>query len=226
MRARAVMAGLVACVAGGLLASVAVAWAVSIAEGWSPQTGGGVAGKASRGGVTYYVWKVVGPASELWEARELRELTGGSPSGEKEQMVLPGWAEAEPGRVIVSRGFGWPVVCLRGVEAEITPSATVGGRVRPARGWIVLRKAQRGSPLVRVPILPVWGGLAVNSMVMGVPVLLIAIGARSVVRRRRRERGACEGCGYPLGGLGELPCPECGTASGRIARTAVDSGSE
>ena len=37
---------------------------------------------------------------------------------------------------------------------------------------------------------------------------------RSETRRDRRRRGLCAGCGYPMGGLPEPVCPECGERVG------------
>ena len=64
------------------------------------------------------------------------------------------------------------------------------------------------------------GGVSVSGRVVVVPYRMmflvggvVVFGKRvvwpSLVRRRRRRRGRCEGCGYDLRGSGER-CPECG----------------
>ncbi|HZW08220.1 MAG TPA: hypothetical protein VFF65_13940 [Phycisphaerales bacterium] len=59
-----------------------------------------------------------------------------------------------------------------------------------------------------VPLQPLWGGLAVNTLLYGIPAWAVLFGP-GAVRRLRRRRSACVRCGYPL--TGGTVCPECGS---------------
>jgi hypothetical protein len=59
-----------------------------------------------------------------------------------------------------------------------------------------------------VPILPLWSGLAINTLIYGAPVWLLLAVPGMLRRRKRRKQGRCLRCGYDLRGM--TPCPECG----------------
>ncbi len=61
-------------------------------------------------------------------------------------------------------------------------------------------------PLARVRV----GHAIVNSMLLGLPLVVVCLGARALKRARRRRRGLCVKCKYQVAGL--ATCPECGTA--------------
>jgi hypothetical protein len=65
-----------------------------------------------------------------------------------------------------------------------------------------------GIPL-RVPMKPVWSGIALNSGLYSAVLVLVTFGPGIVRRRRRRRRGLCVACGYELKGMQK--CPECGS---------------
>lgn len=57
-----------------------------------------------------------------------------------------------------------------------------------------------------------WRGHAYNAGVLGLLVLLVqSLRWRTWWRGRRLRRGLCPECGYPLPGLPQPQCPECGT---------------
>jgi len=79
-----------------------------------------------------------------------------------------------------------------------------------------------GSPYRPLPIVPLWRGFAINSLVFALMLfapLMLVPALRSV---RRGRRGRCLECGYDLAGLAK--CPECGTER-MSARTDGASGS-
>ncbi len=63
-----------------------------------------------------------------------------------------------------------------------------------------------------IPARPVWPGFVVNSLLYSLLAYVAILGvirlARSRVRARRVQRGACAACSHPLNGL--ALCPECG----------------
>lgn len=65
---------------------------------------------------------------------------------------------------------------------------------------------------VRLPVKPLWGGLAINSMFYGTFAYAGLAGLGWVVRANRRRRGLCEVCKYPRGV--SATCTECGRAHG------------
>jgi hypothetical protein len=60
----------------------------------------------------------------------------------------------------------------------------------------------------RLPVLPIWSGLAVNAATFGCGLFLLWSTPGFVRRRSRRRRGKCVRCGYELKGI--AVCPECG----------------
>jgi hypothetical protein len=63
-----------------------------------------------------------------------------------------------------------------------------------------------------IPARPVWLGFVVNSLLYSLLAYVSILGvirmARSRIRARRVQRGACATCSHPLNGL--ALCPECG----------------
>jgi hypothetical protein len=75
----------------------------------------------------------------------------------------------------------------------------------------LIRVAENG-PAHGVPYLPIWSGLAVDTLVNGA-ILWTAWAALAASRSRwRARRGACVRCGYDLRGGSHVTCPECGAA--------------
>jgi hypothetical protein len=68
-----------------------------------------------------------------------------------------------------------------------------------------------------VPLLPLWPGFVGNTLIYALAVLAVydlALVARGLRRWRRRRRGLCPACGYPVGV--SPVCTECGAPVRRI----------
>ena len=102
---------------------------------------------------------------------------------------------------------------VEGVSAGWPWHAAYGLRYK-ARGTSPLESGLIDLPLGRagdvLPWRPLWGGLAGNTLVYAALVLAMWAAFRLLRAARRRKRGVCPACGYPLDG--EMArCPECGT---------------
>jgi hypothetical protein len=109
--------------------------------------------------------------------------------------------------------WGWPrkslgVVWMR--EEPITmDSEGMPHREQGIRGGLPMpAQFQRGPWANRLPLMPVWPGFAVNTLLYGAFAGLVLFAPGATRRMLRHRRGACIGCGYDLAGLGR--CPECG----------------
>lgn len=116
---------------------------------------------------------------------------------------------------------GWPF-------PSIACSWTFGmesGAVRAElRNGIPLRiqRGQRFDPATPFAVLPVgilWRGMALNAAIAAGAFLLVLAAARltaRVAQRRRRSRGDCPRCAYPLPGASAEVCPECGASARQL----------
>lgn len=130
-------------------------------------------------------------------------------------------------------GAGWPMLAFRW-HADLG-GASHGG-IPLSSGVTILRHVENGhvqeldrwSPL-RLPILPIWPGLIVNSILYGLLCGLSWNAARRsflcVVKRVRVRRGMCGACGYVLEGLSSSVCPECGAEVGERKGSRATDGS-
>lgn len=106
--------------------------------------------------------------------------------------------------------FGWPLPALR---LSISKSS-FGAVAAPAGIWERRWREGVELPLLgRVPMRPDWPPLLFNWAVFTVLVCLIIMLLGWRRDRRRRRRGLCAACAYPLMELSR--CPECGLASSR-----------
>jgi hypothetical protein len=62
-----------------------------------------------------------------------------------------------------------------------------------------------------LPLKPRWPHFLANSLVHGLALAFVVAAFATIRRRRRRARGACERCAYPI--ANHARCPECGTVS-------------
>jgi hypothetical protein len=99
---------------------------------------------------------------------------------------------------------GWPLLT---VEGDYTPEWTGGRYIYHPRGMVSLMMAgrERDSPL-----RPIWPGFIVNTLFYALLLWLMFFAPFAARRTRRRRRGLCEKCAYPIG---TSPiCTECGAA--------------
>lgn len=117
---------------------------------------------------------------------------------------------------------GWPLPSMEGKEHDpLSPNTTRIGESSysaalplPTKGTFLTPTITRGvttSPYVRLlPLLPVWPGFAINTLVYALAAMTVA-GLLWLVRQAlRRMRGWCPSCGYDLRRDYSIGCPECG----------------
>lgn len=140
---------------------------------------------------------------------------------------LPGWArrglEDRNIRQCGRFASGWPLRCLVASMESVYDEKTARRRWTHW-GYITLGKTARragwNGDLAfddKLPVRPLWGGLAVNALVFAVVGWLVTTGLSAVprmVRRALRGKKQCRRCGYDLRGVpgvdGVVTCPECG----------------
>jgi len=83
--------------------------------------------------------------------------------------------------------------------------------------WLAWQRGPYQSRDLSLPVGPLWDGIAVNSTVFGLGLWSVTAMYVAARARRRRGRGRCETCGYPVAGLSR--CPECGTTPESIDRS-------
>jgi len=141
---------------------------------------------------------------------------------------------------MVEFGFGYEYVAVLAINRRSQTTLMYGNGLRcesgyPLRAWVIVldaptvpneRPNYRGwfwtsrsvfaRPNGTVTVFrPLWAGLAVDSVAYAAGVWLLVFGPgtlMAIIRGRRRRRGQCERCRYPVAGLAR--CPECGTATG------------
>ena len=100
---------------------------------------------------------------------------------------------------------GWPMISVHYCVLSFIPS-TSPPRFEPE--WAGLGLSRKPGLLHALPVLPIWTGFVVNTVVYATVTMGAMLAPGWVVRRRRRRRGLCVWCGYPRG-EGEV-CSECG----------------
>jgi hypothetical protein len=109
---------------------------------------------------------------------------------------------------------GFPVRSFEAIWWQKSdPTAQGADRLRNRIAGIRIPQIQK-TPTIRdgmLPILPLWPGAAVNTLLYSSPLLLWWFVLPWARARRRRATGRCAGCGFERGSLpAAQPCPECG----------------
>ncbi len=218
---------------GGIV-NVAVAWGCAILIDLylytgSPSFSGFSVGKIASG----HDWAVlanersggaiIGSYVESPEQREyahemrLRLAEGGAPS-----LRIPSWSRAaipkfDPAvnstQAQVVEGYGWPWLSLWVSFHEIRPSGTTGTTKVAVERWTGLALSS-GAKLIHppkaLPLVPIWSGFAINTVLYAAILWLLTLGPFTLRRFIRHKRGLCIKCGYDLRGDFSAGCPECG----------------
>jgi len=174
--------------------------------------------------VPYLLWREPGIELLKWHLYLIR-------LGESQFPIAraPWWSDVQtrqsynpPGapffvNVRVELAAGWPLRCMRWCYKVQDPPGTKF--FEP--DWCAHRLSDHTAPptwsIARtraLPLIPVWRGLAVDSLAYGAAFAAIGLALTTVRRSWRRSRGRCTRCGYARAGLeAGAACPECGTRS-------------
>ena len=138
---------------------------------------------------------------------------------------VPSWAldEDAQGLLRLTQASGFPMLCLlsrvQGHPARPEGSQQSGALILSLRAQNRHSYWPERAVSNTLPLVPIWSGLAVNSLAYGsIPFLILVMFHRlSVVFQRlryrtshRRNRGHCPKCNYDLLADFTTGCPECG----------------
>jgi hypothetical protein len=192
---------------GGALANVLIAWACAV---WMPEPPPAVFGPSSVSewpGPTPRDWptpgQFSGPSGQLGEARSTalgmtdRAIGGGTSNGDFFTYLTR------------SVGLPWRALRVDVLTSESSaPGVGVTSHVVSSLRQGIPLNARSSSPRSRLPLLPVWSGFTLNTLLYGGALLAVMHTGHLAVREARRRSGRCRGCGYLARGLDR--CPECG----------------
>lgn len=208
---RAVLASLF--LLAGAIMSIAVSWGIVIwHELWRGEARreldfaiplrGGEGELVLMGGIdSYYGMEVC--TGLVMVSRKLPERFVTSDADLPQWFVVPpaGFGES---RTVLAAGF--PLLCMT-LEMD-------DGSSRMPRYRGVLRLPMiRETPVVMVPLRPMYVRLLVNSLFYATALHFVLCGIRALRRQRRIRRGNCPFCNYDMRAIGSSPCPECGRAT-------------
>ncbi|MGH7130639.1 MAG: hypothetical protein ACREJO_01650 [Phycisphaerales bacterium] len=220
----------ITCLALGLLTSVAIAWIAAS----TPATLDGDAERLQARGLDSRRRTIVelslARRTTLFGTRTSCKLTGAATPVKITvfDQPLPGWARqaAEPwltgrritppdeycdARMICATGFPFRCAQYTYTLPQSVPSAWLQTTRGVAAGAFEIARST-GTP-TRLPFIPIWPGLLLNTLCFATTWWLIHAIAAQARRSRRHRRNLCLNCGYPRAGLTPAaPCPECGKA--------------
>jgi hypothetical protein len=128
-----------------------------------------------------------------------------------ERLAQPAGSEGAGVRMEVAAG--WPRLSLRGLlRADVTPTPAGAAPRWHRQGVLAARTKTRAvyDGCRAIPLIPLWGGLVVNTLTFGGGVFLGVTLSTWAKRRMRFGGGRCPACGYELGFDLSSGCPECG----------------
>ena len=144
---------------------------------------------------------------------------------------LPCPVPSSPSNAFLGRGIEtWGCMAVRWDFLDTTGEmdGTADGGTCFEVGWPLANFRRETSVAMPIELFDIaqmqvqWVGMIVDTVVWSVP-LLPFLWLAGIRVRRRRSRGQCSACGYPLSGAHR--CPECGVAVGErrsVSRCAVD----
>jgi len=169
-----------------------------------------------------------GLVPEGWDPRSWHYFTG---AGIRRDLVsecewmgstLGMTMDGRPQRTIIHVSCGWPIRSLTWFDyVSPTGAAPPSALQKVWDGGIDVGLAATPGPSGRfgvsrrVPIRPLWAGLLANVAFWSITAAATGVIAVAWRRARRRKRGLCEACAYPVSGL--ATCPECGRGPARPA---------
>ncbi len=106
------------------------------------------------------------------------------------------------------RAAGWPCLSLRGTRADGIRDQQISSISSGLITWKRLPKP--GTARGAIPLLPIWPGFALNTLVYAAILWLAFLGPFALRRFLRVRRGLCPKCAYPMGE--SAVCTECGIA--------------
>lgn len=139
--------------------------------------------------------------------------------------ALPRWSQWYPGRAgkceaclglpnrlphtHFEKAWGWPFSAMRLHVCEVRQRRHVIQYSDTVELGVVL--GPWGYPRA-IPLCPIWPGFALNAVLYGAVLWLLAIGRGCLRQQTRTSRGLCPKCKYPIG-TSPL-CTECGANVG------------
>lgn len=218
-RTRTRVSQLLAVAIGGCVGALGSAWLIAAFASPPPVVafslvvcGDGYSAElAERNAIGFKVCTVSWSRNERCLGKSLQ--TGVIPAWSRLSRPQPELEEAAPDGNVVASCFatGFPVPCLA-VEAHRLYFNI--GKYSPPRdeGISIDRKWPKGtfglSNPRRLPTRPIWWAFTLDVVFWSAILTAATWGPGSLRRSRRRRRGLCLHCAYPLRSLGI--CPECG----------------